>query len=64
MAPRFGRSPCYPWRTSFGTPDKTNFADGMTEELNTEFEQISALKVISHTSVAVMDAKRCRLFHR
>ena len=32
-------------------PDEEYFADGMTEELTTELAQISALKVISHTSV-------------
>jgi TolB-like protein/Tfp pilus assembly protein PilF len=32
-------------------PDQEYFADGMTEALTTEFAQISALKVISHTSV-------------
>jgi len=32
-------------------PDQEYFADGMTEELTTELAQISALKVISHTSV-------------
>jgi len=33
-------------------PEQEYFADGMTEELITQFAQISALKVISHTSVA------------
>ena len=32
-------------------PEQEYFADGMTEALTTEFAQISALKVISHTSV-------------
>jgi TolB-like protein/DNA-binding winged helix-turn-helix (wHTH) protein/Tfp pilus assembly protein PilF len=32
-------------------PEQEYFADGMTEELTTEFAQISSLKVISHTSV-------------
>ncbi len=32
-------------------PDQEYFADGMTEALTTELAQISALKVISHTSV-------------
>jgi TolB-like protein/DNA-binding winged helix-turn-helix (wHTH) protein/Tfp pilus assembly protein PilF len=33
-------------------PEQEYFADGMTEALTTELAQISALKVISHTSVA------------
>ncbi|GAC1692624.1 MAG: hypothetical protein NVS9B5_34900 [Terriglobales bacterium] len=32
-------------------PEQEYFADGLTEALTTEFAQISALKVISHTSV-------------
>lgn len=32
-------------------PDQEYFAEGMTEELTTEIAQITALKVISHTSV-------------
>ncbi len=32
-------------------PDQEYFAEGMTEELTTELAQVSALKVISHTSV-------------
>jgi TolB-like protein/Flp pilus assembly protein TadD len=32
-------------------PEQEYFADGMTEEITTELAQISALKVVSHTSV-------------
>jgi TolB-like protein/DNA-binding winged helix-turn-helix (wHTH) protein/Flp pilus assembly protein TadD len=39
-------------------PDQEYFADGMTEALTTELAQISALKVISHTSVAQFKATK------
>jgi len=34
-----------------GDPSQEYFADGMTEQLTTELAQISALTVMSHTSV-------------
>src|SRR6202040_107838 len=34
-----------------GDPEQEYFADGMTDELITDLAQISALRVISHTSV-------------
>jgi TolB-like protein/DNA-binding winged helix-turn-helix (wHTH) protein/Flp pilus assembly protein TadD len=40
-----------PLQNLSGDPSQEYFADGMTEELTTEFAQISALNVISHTSV-------------
>jgi TolB-like protein/DNA-binding winged helix-turn-helix (wHTH) protein/Tfp pilus assembly protein PilF len=40
-----------PLQNLSGDPAQDYFADGMTEELTTQLAQISALKVISHTSV-------------
>jgi TolB-like protein/DNA-binding winged helix-turn-helix (wHTH) protein/Tfp pilus assembly protein PilF len=40
-----------PLKNLSGDPGQDYFADGMTESLTTELAQISALKVISHTSV-------------
>lgn len=40
-----------PFTNLSGDPDQEYFADGMTEELVTQLGKVSALRVISHTSV-------------
>ena len=50
-APRFQSIAVLPLENLSGDPDQEYFAEGMTEALTTELAQISALKVISHTSV-------------
>jgi len=49
--PRFQSIAVLPLENLSGDPDQEYFAQGMTEALTTELAQISALKVISHTSV-------------
>src|SRR6202035_957324 len=52
-----GRSPqihslaVLPLENRSGDPDQDYFADGMTDELITDLSRISALRVISHTSI-------------
>jgi TolB-like protein/Tfp pilus assembly protein PilF len=51
-APQIHSIAVLPLANLSGNADEDYFADGMTEELTTELAQISALRVISHTSAA------------
>ena len=49
--PKIGSIAVLPLENTSGDPTQEYFADGMTEELITDLGKISALRVISHTSV-------------
>ena len=60
-APRIQSLAVIPLANFSGDPQQEYFADGMTEELITELSRISALKVISRTSVMQYKGTKKRL---